>query len=975
MRTMAWPYWVVGVLACSPAAGSSGEGTWSGTFGTMVSALAGDVDNTAPSPPLILEPELGRVFSPGNVHMETGRFSDPDAGDQHRCTDWEIWTVSPLERVWSTLCISGPLAVHTHLGDGTFEKSHARKRQLLPQTLYSLRVRFRDSSGAPGSEWSEWSERSFETGALSEIFPMLVLDVLPNPRPMLRTASGRGGVPLPGGSSPASVRLERVDSSALLIIQGGDSGNEVLDFDTGVEHVPIKAVVHAGLAPLELPEVDLAFSGEDGLSRTIYFPALELEAQQSATFWLAENGGTYTANAGEEAPVFSERRRESDVPWKVEPDFQAEVVARGFTLPVSIAFVPQPGEAASPLFYVAELYGGLKTVRQNGTISDYTSNILDFTPTGIFPGSGEQGVGSVAVDPKTGDLFVSLVYSSDPNDPNAVLYGAIDRFVSDDGGLTAARRYRILDMAPEPQAPAHQPSNISFGPDGYLYVHTGDGLYPEMGQDLSQFRGKILRMTRAGAAVGRNPYYNSRDGITARDYVYASGIRNAYGGAWRKSDSAHYFVENGPSVDRMARLVYGRNYAWDGSDQSMLKYALYNWNPSTSPVNITFVEPGVFQGSGFPEPYHERAYVTLFCCGGGPGGPHGKAITELTIDSAGQLADGPRAVAYYSGFGVATPIAIAAGPDGIYYSDFFGEADEQDVLERGAILRLKYKQPEAPPDCDGDGVSDSEELAADASRDCTFNGLPDECDIAAGREADCDLDGEPDRCQVTQPLSMDFDDGAAPFELTGTARALAGAVRLTPADPSSLGSAVLAGLDDAPLKALRIEFDMRISGGPGADGLSFAAFDSALHPELPIFGEDGPGTHGAFVVKLNTFDNGDGANNVQILSDGRVLGSASPSCRLNDDLVHRVRINFTGQNVNVALSCSPEVYETIFDAVEVPGFQPFVADLGFGGRTGGLVNEHWVDNVVIWVRGENDDNADGTPDECQGADESDSPAE
>src|SRR5215510_13646699 len=57
--------------------------------------------NHPPNAPTITEPATdGRTLSPADVHMETAPFSDPDPGDHHLCTDWEIWTVAPSERVW-----------------------------------------------------------------------------------------------------------------------------------------------------------------------------------------------------------------------------------------------------------------------------------------------------------------------------------------------------------------------------------------------------------------------------------------------------------------------------------------------------------------------------------------------------------------------------------------------------------------------------------------------------------------------------------------------------------------------------------------------------------------------------------------------------------------------------------------------------------------------------------------------------------
>ena len=121
--------------------------------------------NRPPVTPRITEPpDDGAVLSPADVHMETAPFSDPD-GNAHRCTDWEIWTITPLERVRVTSCIGGLERVHTHLGDGMFENSHAGRFDLMPKTNYQLRVRHRDNSGDAATEWSAWSERFFSTEA------------------------------------------------------------------------------------------------------------------------------------------------------------------------------------------------------------------------------------------------------------------------------------------------------------------------------------------------------------------------------------------------------------------------------------------------------------------------------------------------------------------------------------------------------------------------------------------------------------------------------------------------------------------------------------------------------------------------------------------------------------------------------------------------------------------------------------------
>ena len=385
------------------------------------------------------------------------------------------------------------------------------------------------------------------------------------------------------------------------------------------------------------------------------------------------------------------------MPWTVrQVGYKVEVVATGFQLPVNIAFVPNPGQQPdSPFYYVTELYGTIKVVTKDGTISDYVTGLLDFNPTGNFPGSGEQGLTGIVVEPATGDVIAAYLYEDEDStrDPKPH-YPKVVRFHSNDGGLTAATETTLLDMFGEMQGQSHQISNLSIGPDGKLYVHMGDGFRFETAPDLESFRGKVLRMNLDGSVPTNppNPFYNASDGITAKDYIFAYGLRNPFGGAWRALDGKHYGVENGPSQDRMARIDAGLSYGWDGTNDSMTTRAIYVWNPATAPVNIAFIQPSTFNGSGFPAGKMDHAFVSE----SGPTyatGPQsrGKRITEFALGGQGQLLTGPATLVEYTGSGKGSAVALAAGPDGLYFSDFYKDLNYQSPIDRGAnILRIRY---------------------------------------------------------------------------------------------------------------------------------------------------------------------------------------------------------------------------------------------------------------------------------------------
>ncbi len=669
------------------------------TLGAAPAARA----NNPPSAPTITEPAPGRILNPSDVHMECDVFSDPDPGDTHVCTDWEIWT-SPappalVERVWFSSCIGGVERLHTHLGDGVFSGSHAGRHELIPDATFTLRVRHRDSSGDAATQWSAYSTRVFQTGPASQIFALEGDDVATSPAPTWLGSVGGSPVILPAAATPPSLRLEHADSGLLLAFQGDNGLANTVTNPAGLGvHAPLRLRISAGslASTLTLPESNLVFASHDGEVSTVYLPSLIIPAgaANDVYLWIASSGATYYGSAGQAEPVFSALARGTPTPWvALEPGYRIEVVARGLRLPVNIAFVPNPGvQPDSPLYYVTELYGSIKTILRDGTVLTYASNLLNFNPTGAFPGSGEQGVTGIAVDPTNGDVYAGMLYSSVNGVENVPHYPKVVRFTSTDGGRTAATQTTILDMVGETQGQSHQISNMSFGPDNALYVHMGDGFTASTGQNLASFRGKVLRLNRDGTPTVTNPFYNAGDGITARDYVFAYGLRNPFGGAWRQFDSSHYCVENGPSVDRFAKIISGRNYLWSGSDASMQNFAIYNWAPSTGPVNMAFIQTGTFGGSGFPADKQGVAFVTESGATWGTGPQAiGKRITQFVLDAAGNRLSGPTPFVEYVGSGKATVCGLAAGPDGLYFTDLYKDLDYVTPVDTGAnVLRIRF---------------------------------------------------------------------------------------------------------------------------------------------------------------------------------------------------------------------------------------------------------------------------------------------
>lgn len=106
-----------------------------------------------------------------------------------------------------------------------------------------------------------------------------------------------------------------------------------------------------------------------------------------------------------------------------------------------------------------------------------------------------------------------------------------------------------------PKSATHNGGRLRFGPDGMLYVGTGDAQRREQPQDPTALGGKILRLTPDGAPAAGNPFGD-------KNPVYSLGHRNVQGLAWDSSGQL-WSSEFGPDVnDELNLIEAGGNYGW-----------------------------------------------------------------------------------------------------------------------------------------------------------------------------------------------------------------------------------------------------------------------------------------------------------------------------------------------------------------------------------------------------------------------------
>ena len=157
----------------------------------------------------------------------------------------------------------------------------------------------------------------------------------------------------------------------------------------------------------------------------------------------------------------------------------------------------------------------------------------------------ESGLLGIAVDPEfEQNNFIYLYYSYQKR--NEIL-NRLSRFV-----LTEELSDETVLLDGVPGSTNHDGGRIKFGPDGKLYITTGDAAVPSLAQDIDSLAGKILRMNKDGTIPEDNPFGN---------YVYSYGHRNPQGIAWLNGQL--YASEHGPTRnDELNRIIKGGNYGW-----------------------------------------------------------------------------------------------------------------------------------------------------------------------------------------------------------------------------------------------------------------------------------------------------------------------------------------------------------------------------------------------------------------------------
>jgi glucose/arabinose dehydrogenase len=344
--------------------------------------------------------------------------------------------------------------------------------------------------------------------------------------------------------------------------------------------------------------------------------------------------------------------------------FRVEEVVTGLEVPWAIAFAPDGR------MFITERPGRLRVV-ENGRLRAAPLAVLSDVES-----SSETGLMGLALHPQFAEnhlLYLSYAYSNKGKRVRVVRF-------RETGDALTDRKLIIEDI---PAARFHAGCRLRFGPDGKLYITTGDATARKKAQRLDTLNGKILRLNDDGTVPSDNPFVG-RAGV--RPEIWTYGHRNSQGLDWQPETNLLFETEHGPSLidgfsfvlrneggDEVNIVERGKNYGWPvihhRQTRAGMETPLLEYTPAMAPAGATF-----YRGSTFPQFRNNFFFACL----------RGKSIIRVVLD-------GKRVVSqerlFQNEYGRIRD--VAEGPDGaIYFATSNRDGRGSPAKTDDAVLRI-----------------------------------------------------------------------------------------------------------------------------------------------------------------------------------------------------------------------------------------------------------------------------------------------
>src|ERR1051325_2461374 len=175
--------------------------------------------------------------------------------------------------------------------------------------------------------------------------------------------------------------------------------------------------------------------------------------------------------------------------------FSESLVATGLSSPTAMELAPDGR------IFVCQKDGQLRVIKNESLLSAPFLTVM--TDSG-----SEKGLLGIAIDPDfLNNNFLYVYYTA----KTPAAHNRVSRFQADGDAVVPGSETPILDLD-DLTAGHHDGGAIHFGPDGKLYVATGENGTASNAQRLDVRLGKMLRINSDGSIPESNPFYSAASG-------------------------------------------------------------------------------------------------------------------------------------------------------------------------------------------------------------------------------------------------------------------------------------------------------------------------------------------------------------------------------------------------------------------------------------------------------------------------------
>lgn len=381
------------------------------------------------------------------------------------------------------------------------------------------------------------------------------------------------------------------------------------------------------------------------------------------------------------------------------PGFHATLITTQLFRPTAMEFAPD---------------GRLFICEQRGTVRVIKDMNLLPTPFATVPvwwqTIDERGLLGIAFDPgfaTNHSVYLSYSYYADTNAHNTVSTNRVTRLTADGDVTVPGSEVTIFEQDGNSNdfiESYHVAGAIHFGPDGKLYIATGDGYrYRREVHALNRLYGKMLRVNADGSIPSDNPFYNV---TTNRNRaIWALGLRNPFTFAFQPGTGRMFINDVGETYEEINEGFPGADYGWpcyDGSTTYQLGECLiYDYyDPSRLRLPIHSYRGGAVTGGAFYNPVaiqFPRSYVGVYFVGDYVN----RWIHVLDPQNTNAVSEFATQVAPQNGRGVVDLKVSAEGrlyyltrsPDGLWAIEYTNSPPALGVLRTGTNLKMLWPAP------------------------------------------------------------------------------------------------------------------------------------------------------------------------------------------------------------------------------------------------------------------------------------------